>query len=95
MSRPSENWYVYYPAPGSAASALALLRAMQAQLVAGSGIAARVEERVDTGRTATWMEVYEGVTDPEEFASNLQAAVMATGLAEYAPARHIERFRPL
>lgn len=90
-----ENWYVYYPAPTSPGSALPLLRAMQAQLSRRNGISARVEERVDSGSAATWMEVYEGVTDPEEFAANLQAAVVATGLAQHTPTRRVERFRRL
>jgi hypothetical protein len=95
MSPLRENWYVYYPAPTSPGSALPLLRAMQAQLTWGNGISARVEERVDSGNAATWMEVYEGVTDPDEFAANLQAAVVSTGLAQHTLARHVERFRRL
>jgi len=95
MNRLPENWYVYYPAPASPGSALPLLRAMQAELSGRNGISARVEERVDSARAATWMEVYEGVTDPEEFAASLQAAVVATGLAQHTLARHVERFRPI
>ena len=95
MKRLPENWYVYYTAPTSPGSALPLLRAMQAQLTGSNGVSARVEERVDSGSAATWMEVYEGVTDPEEFAANLQAAVVATGLAQHTLARHVERFRRL
>jgi len=67
---------------------------MQEQLAACSGIAARLEERVESG-TPTWMEVYEGVKDPEGFAANLRDVVMANGLAEVTLARRIERFRPL
>lgn len=95
MKRLPENWYVYYPAPTSPGSALPLLRAMQAELTGRNGISARVEERVGSGSSATWMEVYEGVTDPEEFAARLQAAVVATGLAQHTVARHVERFRRL
>lgn len=94
MSQTAENWYVYYPAP-SAASALPLLRAMQEQLAQRGGISARVEERVETGATPTWMEVYEGVKDPDGFAELLRATLQSTGYAEYARGRHIERFRPL
>jgi hypothetical protein len=92
----SENWYVYYAAPAVAASALPLLRQMQEQLVKDCGIRARLEERVEAGTTPTWMEVYEGVTDPQTFASHLQAAFGASGLADrHAGARRIERFRRL
>jgi len=91
---PPETWYVYSAAPQAAASALPLVRQMQERLVMTTGIRARIEERVQPGATPTWMEVYEGVSDPGTFASNLQAAVHASGLAtEHTLARRIERFR--
>jgi hypothetical protein len=95
MTREPENWYVYYPAPVSPAAALPVLRSMQAELEHTNGIAARVEERLETGSTPTWMEVYEGVTDPDRFAAALQATVDSSGLATHALARRIERFRRL
>jgi hypothetical protein len=92
----TENWYVYYPAPPAAAAALPRLRAMQIGLTQRAAIRARVEERVGTDAAPTWMEVYEGVTDPEVFAAALQAAVGTIGLApEQVAARHTERFRTL
>jgi hypothetical protein len=92
----SENWYVYYAAPAAAATALPLLRQMQQRLMNKDGVRARIEERVQAGATPTWMEVYEGVTDPQAFASNLQAAVRASGMAaDHLGERHIERFRGL
>lgn len=89
-----ENWYVYYPAP--AALALPLLREMQRQLVPGAVQQARVEERVGSGTAPTWMEVYEGVKEPDSFAMLLDVAVGRAGLtAEQRAARHVERFRAL
>ena len=89
-----ENWYVYYPAP--AALALPLLREMQRQLVPGAVQQARVEERVGSGTAPTWMEVYEGVKEPDSFAMLLDVAVGLAGLtAEQRAARHVERFRAL
>lgn len=89
-----ENWYVYYPA--AAALALPLLREMQRQLVPGAVQQARVEERVGSGTAPTWMEVYEGVKEPDSFAMLLDVAVGLAGLtAEQRAARHVERFRAL
>lgn len=89
-----ENWYVYYPA--AAALALPLLREMQRQLVPGAVQQARVEERVGSGTAPTWMEVYEGVKEPDSFAMLLDVAVGRAGLtAEQRAARHVERFRAL
>jgi hypothetical protein len=89
-----ENWYVYYPAP--AALALPLLREIQRQLVPGAVRQARVEERVGSGTAPTWMEVYEGVKEPDSFAMLLDVAVGRAGLtAEQRAARHVERFRAL
>ena len=89
-----ENWYIYYPAP--AASALSLLREMQRQLVPGAVQQARVEERVGSGTPPTWMEVYEGVKEPDSFAMLLDVAIGRAGLtAEQRAARHVERFRAL
>lgn len=89
-----ENWYVYYPSPE--APALPLLREMQRQLMRRAEVTARLEERVGSGAQATWMEVYEGVNHPEEFARLLDAAVGQLGLTDpQRSARHIERFRSL
>ncbi len=88
-----ENWYVYYAAP-SDGSAIARIRTMQAALSGGGGVRARLEERIAT-ETPTWMEVYEGVDDPEAFALTLDAALGAHRVAELIGTRHIERFRCL
>lgn len=94
MSNASENWYVYYPAPS--ATALPALRGMLDTLIAGSGVRARLEERVERGSTPTWMEVYEGIRDPDTFEAALAAAVRASGLPqELTAVRRVERFRML
>jgi len=89
-----ENWYVYYPATG--APALPLLREMQRQLMQSAEVRARLEERVDSAASATWMEVYEDVNQPDEFARLLDAALAQSGLTEMQrAARRVERFRSL
>lgn len=95
MSSAPENWYVYYPTPRVPAVALAALRAMQAELMQRSGVRAHLEERVASGSTPTWMEVYEGIRDPDSFAAELRAGVDSSGLATHAVERRIERFRHL
>jgi hypothetical protein len=96
MTTVHENWYVYYPAPAAAGSVLPLLRAMQQRLVDRSGVRARLEERVGPGATPTWMEVYEGVNDPDGFAATLAEAVKdSEWTRELAQARRVERFRCL
>jgi len=88
-----ESWYVYYSAP-SDGSALARVRAMQQQLSLSDAVRARLEERVATS-SPTWMEVYEGVVDPELFAVTLEAALATHRVAELLGTRTIERFRCL
>jgi hypothetical protein len=93
MSAQPENWYVYYAAPADA-TALARVRAMQQALTGAGAVRARLEERVATERP-TWMEVYEGIDDPDAFAATLAAALDAHRLPELVGVRRIERFRCL
>lgn len=93
MRAAPENWYVYYAAP-SDATALTRVRTMQQQLTGVGAARARLEERVATEKP-TWMEVYEGIADPEAFAVTLSAAVTANRLPELVGVRRIERFRCL
>ena len=96
MSTAPENWYVYYPAPAAVGSVLPQLRAMQQRLADRSGVRVRLEERVGPGATPTWMEVYEGVSDPDGFAATLADAINASEWTrELAQARRVERFRCL
>ena len=72
------------------------LRVMQQQLADRNGVRARLEERVGPGATPTWMEVYEGVNDPDGFAASLADALNAgEWTRELAQARRVERFRCL
>jgi hypothetical protein len=69
---------------------------MQQRLADRSGGRARLEERVGPGTTPTWMEVYEGVSDPDGFAVTLADAVNDSGWTrELTQARRVERFRCL
>jgi len=96
VSTAFENWYVYYPAPTAVGSVLPQLRAMQRRLADSTGVRARLEERVGPGATPTWMEVYEGVSDPDGFAVSLAEEVGAVEWTrELAQARRVERFRCL
>jgi len=59
-------------------------------------VQARLEVRVSEDAASTWMEVYEGVRHPEEFAKLLESAVGGLGLAAGQHAsRRVERFRSL
>ena len=93
----SENWYIYYPAPREdSVEALQRLRSMQHRLSANGVARVRIEERVGALTTPTWMEVYEGIEDPDAFASQLASAVLESQLpADLATTRRIERFRCL
>ena len=72
------------------------LRAMQQRLANRSGVRARLEERVGPAATPTWMEVYEGVRDPDGFAAILADAINESEWTrELAQARRVERFRCL
>jgi len=96
MSTAPENWYIYYPAPAAVGFVLPQLRAMQQRLADSTGVRARLEERVGPGATPTWMEVYEGVSDPDGFAATLADAINASELTRgLAQARRVERFRCL
>lgn len=94
MITSTENWYVYYPAPAAAASALPAVRSMLGALAAGNHVQTRLEESVGRRSTPTWMEVYEGIHDPLAFETALAAAVRSLP-QELTTARRVERFRCL
>jgi hypothetical protein len=66
--------YVYYKVRAPSAAALApRVRAMQAALAAGHGVATQLKRRPDDkDGLQTWMEVYPGV--PDTFADALDRA---------------------
>ena len=89
------SYYVYYRIRADADRDLALtrIRAMQASLLARTGVCGRLMMR--HGDAATWMEVYEPVSDPAGFDVALQQEVVAANvleLIEPGSARHVEPF---
>ena len=91
-----EHWYVYYKVP--AADTAAVAKRVRAMFNAfGDGAPrARLLQRVDGDDVVTLMEVYEPVMDGVAFASVLDDAVRASGLAAGIVAgRRIERFKDL
>ncbi|NMG31538.1 DUF4936 family protein [Aromatoleum evansii] len=89
------HYYVYYRVRADAEheDAEATVRAMQAALERRTGVAGRLLERRDDA--VTWMEVYEGVADPEAFEAALRIetdAHQVADLVEPGAARHTERF---
>ena len=90
-----ERWFIYYKLPvEQTEGTLAAVRELQSRLAAEAGVAGRVlrKSHVDNG-TATLMEIYEPVADPERFARVMDAAVAASALTSaLRAARRLERF---
>lgn len=89
----SRNYYVYYRSDAAAAAVHAAVTAMQAALAQATGVEGRLLRRVEDD--GTWMEIYEGVADPERFERALEAAAADGRLEDLlAPGgtRHVERF---
>lgn len=88
-----EHWYVYYKLPAADARRCAeALRPHLAALTAATGVPARLLRRADeAGETATLMEVYADIADPQAFAAALDAALAQWPLAART-ARRTERF---
>lgn len=87
------HYFIYYRIRPDASQARATLRAMQAALAQRTGVVGRLMER--RGDDATWMEIYESVSDPGAFevALNIETeAHKITNLIEPGSTRHIERF---
>lgn len=86
------HYYIYYRiAAKDADEAELLIRAMQARLACRSGISGRLLKKRD--EPGLWMEVYEGVTDPQGFERLLGQAVDEFDIALFADGpRHQECF---
>ena len=87
------SYYIYYRTAADAVRIRAAVAAMQAALAEATGVAGRLLSRVDD--RATWMEIYEGVADPDRFEQELAVAVERFGLRALLAAgaeRHVERF---
>lgn len=91
------DYYIYYRVQAGKSEELrAALTSMQCALQAATGVAGRYRRRVDD--PYTWMEIYEGVSDPRQFEIELGTHALRHGLHEFlAPdtARHMERFRAI
>lgn len=91
------DYFIYYRVnAGQAAELTAALATLQAAVQAATGVPGRFRRRLDD--PLTWMEIYEGVSDPHRFEVELGALVMHHGLHAFlAPGtvRHLERFRCL
>lgn len=87
------HYFIYYRVRADATRARATVRSMQASLATRTGVAGRLLERCGDG--ATWMEIYESVTDPAAFEAALASEIEAHKLAaliEPGSTRHLERF---
>lgn len=86
------NYYIYYRVSDqNAAEAETLVRSMQARLACRSGIGGKLLKKRD--EPALWMEIYEGVSEPERFERLLEQAADEFDLAMFLDgARHTECF---
>lgn len=94
---PHQHWFIYYKLPAADAAQVAeRVRVMQGALAAASGIHGRLLRRPEDGAVLTFMEVYEGIADPEGFAELMADAASHAGLPQaWLDARRTERFTDL
>jgi quinol monooxygenase YgiN len=93
----SPNYYVYYRvALDQAERARDVVAALQDDVLAQTGVRGRLMHRRDDA--ATWMEIYEGISDEQAFDASLAAAVERCGFSSVLAAgsqRVTEIFGPL
>ena len=93
----SPNYYVYYRiALDRAEQAKHVVAALQDDVWRQTGVRGRLMHRRDDA--ATWMEIYEGISDEPAFAASLAAAVERCGFSGLLAAgsqRITEIFGPL
>jgi hypothetical protein len=93
----SPNYYVYYRvALDQAEWARGVVAALQGDVLAQTGVRGRLMHRRDDA--ATWMEIYEGISDEQAFDASLAAAVERCGFSSVLAAgsqRVTEIFGPL
>ena len=93
----SPNYYVYYRvALDQAERARGVVEALQDDVFARTGVRGRLLHRRDD--PATWMEIYEGISDEHAFDAALAAAVGRSGFSGMLAAgsrRITEIFGPL
>jgi hypothetical protein len=86
--------FIYYRVTADQLERLAAaVSEMQKQIAAATGIRGRLLRKDDASNT--WMEIYEGISDPVGFESAMQHAVAQArfdGLLAAGSQRHVERF---
>jgi uncharacterized protein DUF4936 len=91
------GYYIYYRvASGQAERAKRVIEALQDDMFARTGVRGRLLHRRDD--PATWMEIYEGISDEQVFDIALAAAVERCGFSGVLAAgsrRVSEKFGPL
>ena len=76
----SPNYYVYYRvAPDQAERARGIVAGLQDDVLRQTGVRGRLMHRRDD--TATWMEIYEGISDEQAFDASLAAALERCGFS--------------
>ena len=77
------HYYIYYRiAAKDADEAEFLIRSMQARLACRSGVSGSLLKKRD--EPGLWMEVYEGITEPQDFERLLEQAVDEFDIALFA-----------
>ena len=85
------SYYVWYRVAGDACEARAAVTAMMLDVAVDCGVVGRLMKRSDDPQT--WMEVYEGVDDAQEFEASLRDAIARHDALSYADGgRHVECF---
>ncbi len=89
---PEVHYYIWYRVHGNLADAHRVIAALLDDVAARTAVHGRVLVRRDD--PATWMEIYEGVTAPEDFERALAEAAARHRAAAIADegARHVEAF---
>ncbi len=94
MSQVPLSLFIYYRVADEAKGEVErAVSAMQARLLQESGARGRLLRRADDA--ATWMEIYEGVSDGPAFEASLEHLVRECGLDRLlaeGETRHFERF---
>ena len=95
MTPGATHFYVWYTVSGDLKAAVTALGAMFDALEAKTGVTGRLLARRDD--PATWMEIYEDITEPARFERTLDALVVEHGLLAFVEGgrRHTERFAAL
>ena len=86
------HYFVWYEIAGDRSPARAAIDAMMTDIARATGVSGRLLVRRD--RTATWMEIYEGVADPARFEREIADALVRHGVVRFLAggARHVEAF---